>query len=59
MNDHDQISTSAQIDKTIDFPPDLLVLHLIATGVLRYHAQVTKGTFLKEEYPLSLELGLN
>ncbi len=59
MNDHDQISASMCIDEPIDFPPDLLALHLIATGVLRYHAQVIKGTFLKEEYPPSLELGLN
>lgn len=59
MNDHIQTSLSMQPEERVDFPPDLLALHLVATGVLRYHEQVTKGTFLKEDYPLSLELALN
>lgn len=32
-------------EERVDFPPALLALHLVATGVLRYHEQVTKRTF--------------
>lgn len=59
MSDIYQGYISASIDEGIDLPPDLLTLHLIATGLLHYYGQVTKGTFLKEDYPLALELGLN
>lgn len=54
-----QDSMSATIDGGIDLPSDVLTLHLIATGLYRYHEQITKGIFLKEDYPLALELGLN
>ncbi len=58
-HDYTSLSLTVPADESVEFPPDLLALHLVATGILRYYEQITKGTFLKEDYPHSLELGLN
>lgn len=43
----------------IELPPDILLLHLIATGVIQLTERVTKGLPIDSQYPGSLQIGLN
>ncbi|MBV9707911.1 MAG: hypothetical protein JO125_10950 [Chloroflexi bacterium] len=43
----------------IELPPDILVLHLIATGIIQLAERVTKGMPMNSQYPIPLQIGLN
>lgn len=43
----------------IELPPDILVLHLIATGVIQLAERVAKGIPMNSQYPVPLQIGLN
>ena len=44
---------------SIELPSDILVLHLIATGVIQLAERVARGTPMNSQYPLPLQIGLN
>jgi len=43
----------------IELPPDMLILHFVATGVIRLAERVTKGDPINSHYPIPLQIGLN
>ncbi|HVB22598.1 MAG TPA: hypothetical protein VNG51_11675 [Ktedonobacteraceae bacterium] len=49
--------TSAKSD--IVLSPDMLILHLIATGIIRSATQIARGKLMDREYSISLQLGLD
>src|SRR5258708_4589557 len=40
-------------------PTDILILHLIATGIIRSSEWIAKGKLIDTEYPVPLQLGLD
>lgn len=43
----------------IALPPEILILHLIATGLIRCKGQIDQGKSMDMEYPIPLQLGLD
>ena len=60
MNSHVENDTAILSDTGgIELPPDILVLHLIATGVIQLAERVAKGISIDWQYPVSLRIGLS
>ncbi len=59
--DSSMVDDSAPLSDTngIELPPDILVLHLIATGVIQLTDRVAKGMPIDSQYPVPLQIGLN
>ena len=59
--DSSMVDDSAPLSDTngIELPPDILVLHLIATGVIQLTDRITKGIPIDSQYPAPLQIGLN
>ena len=45
--------------ESIELPADILILHLIATGVIKLAERIAKGTPMDLHYPIPLQIGLN
>jgi hypothetical protein len=45
--------------ENIELPSDVLLLHLIATGVIQLAERVARGTPIDSHYPVPLQIGLN
>ena len=45
--------------ESIELPADILILHLIATGVIKLAERIAKGTPMDSHYPIPLQIGLN
>ncbi len=43
----------------VALPMDILILHLIATGIIRRSERIAKGKLFDAEYPIPLQLGLD
>src|SRR6266481_4650646 len=43
----------------VGLPTDILILHLIATGIIRSAERIAKGKLIDTEYPIPLQLGLD
>ncbi len=52
-------SSSTHMEKGPTLAPELLILHLIATGVIRLYEHVTKGKPIDSDYPIPLQRGLD
>lgn len=50
---------SVATTKPGELAPDILVLHLIATGIMRCSEEVAKGKLLDADYPIPLQQGLD
>jgi len=52
-------SIEAEKEQPLHLAPDILILHLIATGVIRLSVQITKGKTIDSDYPIPLQRGLD
>lgn len=52
-------ASATEKENNLSLAPDILILHLIATGVIRLSERVAKGKPLDADYPVPLQRGLD
>jgi hypothetical protein len=57
--DEEEPTGSLPLAQSIELPPDILILHFIATGVIQLVKQVDGGMPIDSHYPAPLQIGLN